>query len=66
MQNTRQGGKLAEGDLESCTCGQEEQRMCPYFIIREYFGSNDPKTCATSQDLGLGAHFSQYMLILIN
>ena len=32
-----------------------------YLPIREYFGSNDPKTCAASQNLSLGAHFSQYM-----
>lgn len=53
---------MAEWDVESCTYGQEEQKVCVIIfpLVTEHFGSNDPKACATSYDLGLRIHFSQY------
>ena len=55
----RKGGRRKFGKLHMWAKGTE--RMCHHLPIREYFGSSDPKTCATSQKLGLGAHFSQHM-----
>ena len=58
----RRKGNIKEfGKLHIWT-RQEEQEGCIIFpLVREYFGSNHPKTCATFQDSGFSIHFSQYM-----
>lgn len=59
MQNTRWGGKVEGfGKLHMWTRGAG--RMC-HFPIMEYFGSNNPKMCATFQDICFSIYFSQYM-----